>query len=378
MAIYYTGKIIKRQKKNRKRRTKRLTGFAGRPQRIEDSRLRSIRDSLVDLLANTWTEVGWNLQTIESSAEVPRAFKIWESEQQRPHLIFQILLRQPTSPEIVWPSECGALGQKLDAMYRQLGEVGESIRQVAELQQRCRESLGQAEQALNLAISHLPAKNKKQKDEQVRDEQHLIAEERARLIAEECAKRKRTCELAKDTYLWLDQYYKELELTLKDGYAYYARAELVRFRDSHRRRLNPLNIANALAGLPFIGYRQSLKRCSRFKREKTFGLRYETFVTIRRIVKSRPVSIGLRNHVETWLQNRRPSESLAISELQQKWYYLEPSIETAPNANAQPEELAFKITSEYFRRLANRSAADALLETNKRITPVVKLKKVRS
>ena len=325
----------------------------------------------MELLGNTWVEVGWNLQTIETPADVPSALRAWEPEH-RPYILLEILLMRPTeSPEMVWPSDCRAFGKKLDAMYRGLDEVGESIRHVADFQQRSHDSLDQANLAVNQALMLLLVKDQPQKNQQT------FAEERANLVAEEQAKRKRTFELAKDTSLWLNRYRRELEQTLKDGYAYFARAELIRFRNSHRRRLNPWAIANAIAGLPFIGYRQSLKRCSKFNREKIAGLRYEIFQTVRRILKSRPLSIGLTAHAETWLRNRRASESLAISELQQKWYYLEPSIQAVSGTKIQ-EAQAYEVCREYFRRIATRSPADALLEADRRIAPVVKSKKVRS
>jgi hypothetical protein len=328
----------------------------------------------VELLGNTWVDVGWNLQTIEKPADVPTAFVGWEQEQ-RPYALLGFLLRQTQSPEISWPSDCRAFGMKLDALNRQLNQVGESIGQIAEHQQRCRELFDRAMLALNVAIMHLPVKDQQQKGRQQTDQQLIIAEERAKRVAEERAKRKRTFELAKDTHVWLNQYYRDLDQTLKDGYAYFVRSELVRFRDSHRRRLNPWNIANALAGLPFIGYRQSLKRCAKLEREKTAGVRYEIFLTLRRIIKSQPLSIGPTSHAKTWLQNKRPSESLAISELQQNWYHLQLAIETVSAANIDPEEKAFKICREYFRRITNRSPVDELLETDERISPVIKYSK---
>jgi hypothetical protein len=331
-----------------------LTRFAGRHKRIKDLELQSIRDSLVTLLGDTWSEVGWNLQRIETREDVPGAFSPWKQEE-RPHALFRILLRQPQSPEILWPSDCRAFGVKLDAIYREIGTLADMMRQFSEFQQHSRNSLDQADRALRAATAV--------------DQQRSIVEERAN--------RKRTLELAKDTYLWLNRYYQELNQTLNDGYAHFAHAEIIRFRNSHRNRLNPWRIANAMAGLPFLGYRQSIKRCSRFKREKAAGLRYEIFRTIRRILKSGPLSIGLTGHVESWLRNRKPSNSLAISELQKKWYYLEPSVQAVSGTGIEPETQAYEITREYFRRIATRSAADELLEADRRIHPMVKLKRVK-
>jgi hypothetical protein len=66
-----------------------------------------------------------------------------------------------------------------------------------------------------------------------------------------------------DACLPLHHERQQIEQTLKDGYTYFARAEVARFCKSARYRLSPLSTANALAGLPFIGWRQSVKRCSR-------------------------------------------------------------------------------------------------------------------
>src|SRR5258708_3323220 len=128
-----------RQKKIKEHEKRHLTGILGRRQRIDSSTLRSIRDSLVELLGNTWVEVGWNFQTIATPADVPRALQVWEHEH-RPYNLLEILLRQIESPLTLWPLDCRAFGQKVEGMRRQLNQVGESITQIAERQQRCRES----------------------------------------------------------------------------------------------------------------------------------------------------------------------------------------------------------------------------------------------
>lgn len=373
MAKSYRQTRFKRQKKIKKIKKRHLTRILGRRQRIDSPTLRSIRDSLVELLGNTWTEVGWNLQTIGSPADVPSALKVWEHEE-RPHLMPKILLRRAESEETLWPSQCNAFGQKLDAMFRQTNQVGDLLTEAAERQHRSSAALDQGNLAVSRAL--LDLKNHPQETPE-----RVAAQERGRLITEEHAKRKRTFELAKDAYSWLIQYRQDLEQALHDGYAYFARAELVRFRDSHRCRMNPWNVASAIAGLPSIGYRQSLKRCARFdrnereNRKKTAGLRYEIFLTIRRIIRSLPPGIGLVRHAEAWLQGRRPTESRAVEELQKYWYHLELSLEKLQAANIDLEEQPFIICSEYFRRVARRSPVDELLETAKRIQPVIKYRK---
>lgn len=91
------------------------------------------------------------------------------------------------------------------------------------------------------------------------------------VILEAINKRARVLARAGAEYTALRDQEKALEELLRDGEAYFARTEFLKFCKSKRYRLVPLNVANALAGLPLIGCRHSIRRCRRFHDAVTGG-----------------------------------------------------------------------------------------------------------
>jgi hypothetical protein len=151
--------------------------------------------------------------------------------------------------------------------------------------------------------------------------------------------------------------------------ASFARAEFVRFCQSNRYRLNPLNIANALAGLPHIGWRQSAKRCKNHPAPGADGRSMQVFKTIDRIVRLCVRRSDLVGHAERWLRVQKAKRSLGVSDLQEKWYYLRWSIKTAleMNPRVSTRNLPFAITREYWKRISRPSNVDLLFEEEERI-----------
>jgi hypothetical protein len=82
----------------------------------------------------------------------------------------------------------------------------------------------------------------------------------------------------------------EFEDRLEISEAYFCQSELLDFIGSGRYRLVPLNFAHAMAGLPYMRWRQSFKRCQRISRNITETIRYEQFKLIRRAINGLPVS----------------------------------------------------------------------------------------
>jgi hypothetical protein len=312
----------------------RAGGRAGRPKGIDDGYLRDTRDHLVWLLESTWGEVGWTLQTIKTAADVRRALQSWE--QQHSKYVVEALQR---------PSESAATAKTLNSVRRRLADLNRSARGAYEFQQQRQESLARAERALAQQVSQ--------------DEKELIAAERE--------KRLQAFRSAEAEYLAVNNQRDSLEQQLRDGEAHFARTELVRFRKSRRYTLNPLNTANALAGLPFIGWRQSAKRCRKWECAMANGLTYGMFNIIRRIVNSCPSRNVLVRHAEQWLRSKRSSDPHAISQLRQNWYYLRRAIESVLKSKPHPRPLPYLISAEYLRKTTVRTAADLLFEEEERI-----------
>jgi hypothetical protein len=156
----------------------------------------------------------------------------------------------------------------------------------------------------------------------------------------------------------------------KDTDAGFARSELVDFCRSPRYSLTPLNAANALAGLPFIGWRQSAKRCQPWKCDNAGGFAYQVFKVVSRITTSRPWRGDPIRHAKGWLESKPPSESFAISELQKKWYFLKRSIQSAWDTKVSPKRRPFWIAFDYLQQSVNPSTLDALMAESNSIVPL--------
>jgi hypothetical protein len=178
------------------------------------------------------------------------------------------------------------------------------------------------------------------------------------VILDAINERARVLARAGSEYIALRDKEKASEELLRDGEAYFARAEFLRFCKSKRYRLIPLNVANALAGLPFIGCRHSVRRCRRFQGEVTGGLSYEIFNITRRIAQVNVRRSNLIRDAEIWLRRRRSPKSFGISDLRQNWYYFRRAIRTVLDQGTSRALLPSAISKEYWRRKSNPTAID--------------------
>ena len=190
----------------------------GRQQAIDDDRLEETRNHLVWLLESTWGDVGSKLPKIKAAADVQPALCAWEQYRHHNYVV-DILLRSSETP---------ATPKKLTAIRRRIAQLNESIYAAQEFQEQCRQSLERAERALTGQWSD--------------GEKAMVQEKRD--------ERKSEFDRAGAECLSLNNRQKELQETLRDSEAYFARAEVARFCKSHRYRLNPVRVANALAGVP--------------------------------------------------------------------------------------------------------------------------------
>jgi hypothetical protein len=313
----------------------------GRPQGISDECLLSTRNFLAWLFGNTWGEVGWNLRRIKTAEDVRSALGGWEQYRDGQPVIYSLLR----------PSGRSTKAAKLSDMTRRRNQLSEMLAEARQDQRRRQDSLDTASRILT---ANLPP-----------DQQDLVTEQRlVRAMALEDAKAK---------YLSLQEESNDLVEDIKDCHAYFARAELLDFCKHGRYALNPVNLANALAGLPYIGYRHSINRCRQWNCDEPGGP-YQVFKVLCKVIASRRRGIDLIRHAKQWLRvalvrRKGHSDSNAINELCRNWYYLQRSITPVVSAKPHPRALPYRLTSEYFKRLGNRSSVDLLFEEDEQIVP---------
>jgi hypothetical protein len=297
----------------------------GRDLGIEDGRLFGVREHLVWLIETTWDQAGCALPTIKTVDEIPSVLDIWK-DRSTEH-VTSALLR---------PSSIPTTSKQLRAQRRDLGKLNEKVQSALE---EVDKRVGSIERAMRIDTTQLS------EGEQI-------------VVDDEIRKRVAVAVRAVNKYWALQDQQNTLENLVKDGEAYFARAELVHFCKSKRYRLRPLNIANALAGLPFIGWRQSAKRCKKWESAGEKGVSFQVFEIIRRIVASNTRRLELVRDAELWLRNRRSNESAGLVDLHKNWYYLRRSIQTELGKGTSRRNLPSAISIEYWRRKSSPSAVD--------------------
>lgn len=308
----------------------------GFPTKIDKDRLWNMRQHLRFLLETTWDEVGCRFRTVRKIGDLRVVMKPWEKRiEQEEHVVRALL----------WNGERPATSRSLYRQRKQLGKLHDRFMSATSWIDQCRDVL---ERFMVIPAQQLsPA------------EQGVIRDaiyERARKLAhagEEC--------------IVLRDQEKEMEGLIKDGEAYFARNELFDFCLSKRYRLTPLNLANALAGLPFMGWRRSADRCRKWK-EDPGGLSFEIFRILLRIVRANVRRSDLMRDADEFLEAKRSTgNKFALADLREHRYYLRRSIAAVLEQGTKRADLAAAISREYWKRKSNPSAVDRAFAGEERI-----------
>lgn len=341
MAVTGERERFKRRKKAARNEESLLTRRGPKEHiRIED--LISSRNRLVLLLEATWCDSIWNLENLRGTrtrADVCRALQIWDLDYYREEFVVKMLLRTSSADP---PSST-----KLKAMDRQLIQLRHAIQDASNTRQQ---------------HLHLLNRTKSAFAAELRNEQR-------NLISVEIAKLEKYIADEEDRYASMVNSPAALQEVLFDGYASFAQEQLLDFLGKPRYRLTPERIANALAGLPFIGWRQSAKRCVKRRCENANGLNYRVCRFIGQIVASRPWQTDLIEHARKIIHGKRSSDSHVTSDLRRNWPSLQGAIQTVLNTEHERTARAYKVASEYFRRVSQPTSIDPLIAEIKSIVP---------
>jgi hypothetical protein len=313
----------------------------GRASLISDACLWGDRDSLLFLLETTWADVGAKLQAAKTADDVLVALQIWKGRNESP--VVKTLLR---------PESMAASAKALTEKRRRHRELIEHSRNAWEQQEKCREAVEVAQRALNSQLS---------------DRDRTAVEKRL-------AQRQEKFDRAKAEHDFADSRERRMNQQLQESETHFARTEAVQFLRSPRYRKTPLNTANAFAGLPNMGWRQSIQRCMKGEAVGANGGAIQVFNTIKRIVDSCTRPSQLASHAEQWLKTQKGSKSLGVSELRKEFYYLQSAIntvlETEPKVRrntvleTEPKvrrrELPYAIAKEYREHKSHPSDVDRL------------------
>ena len=310
----------------------------GRPA-IEDETLVNRREQLVFLLETTWQDIGERLPWLKRPDDVLQTLQVWKDHNwENQYYVAQLLLR---------PSSVTATATELTTLRHQLKEANIAVRNAFDFQETCQKARDTAQRALSDQLTEI---------DKVKVQDQIF---------------RRTEKLAKAEadYSAADDARNTAQAMLSEAESSFARTEFTRFIKSERYRLTPLNLANALAGLPDIGWRQSALRWKKHPADGSDGLSMQIFKGIRRIVDSCPRRSDLIGHAQRWLSNKKNRKSLGAEELGKKFYYLRWAIKTVLEAenHVTTRQLPFAITREYWNRIKESSSVDQLFEEEERI-----------
>ena len=309
-----------------------LTGFAGRPSEISQEQLLHTRDCLVQLFQTIWGEgLGYGLHQIKTVADVRPKLQMLAPH--RPDFYVIRALLNPADRELS-AQELTHLEKQRTDLRRRIGEVGQQWHQIRDGFERLKTVCGVGQ----------PKRHRK------------FA--RRRLVERSVA--------LKQSETYRASLQKELDsvvVAIEEAHPHFAREELVKFCTRRRYTIDPTSAANALAGLPCIGYRRSIDRCRETDYDREPRLPFQVFEEIGRIVRSRKQNII--HDAEAWLRAKPGSSS--IDELCRNWRHFRNALAAVSRARPHPKDRHYRIAAEYFQRVRTRSPMEKVLAEEERI-----------
>lgn len=233
-----TAEILSNQQVANQRRVR------GRPSAISDTELACRRQEIQSKLEEYWGEVAWACMHSRTPEDIRKAFAIFRLSGTTSGRLVECLTR--ASFEKVTAAGVAASRQKYWQARQIAQECGERYNQIAKKVEQLERAKNEL---LNPPRSNPPSAREATKNlRYINDEitKHLNEAERLKSELDQA----RTEE---------DSLYEELQIRESA----FARNEVLNFLRSKRYALTPRKFALAIAGLPFMGWRQSMKRTTK-------------------------------------------------------------------------------------------------------------------
>ena len=163
-----------------------------------------------------------------------------------------------------------------------------------------------------------------------------------------------------------------LEKAVRDQEAFWYCSQLLDFLQSRRRAVDPLNLANALAGLPEMRWRQSLTRCAKMPNDSLPRFPYAVFQVIAKIWSQR--KLPFREGPVEFLRSRLlalPKEyQYTREQLWDAWRDLRLAIESCAKLRFSDPQYPFSLTRVFLGNLQRqKSQVDRILDAQERLIP---------
>lgn len=291
----------------------------GRPCEISDEQLKSCHTVLSGCLETYWHEIGWELST----AKTPRNVRYVLAEFLRRH---KSIYRFPFDLETGEPT--GSVHpRQLRRQYRQARLDLDSLQ---EAHPKDRQQVKKGRKAVSQAEND--------------PETHKI-------VLQELEKREAKLKASTAQLEEMEQALQKLGIDLERQEAFFAESELFTFIRNSNKGFTPRTLAKAIAGLPYIGCAQSLRRCTKI-RDKTRSphIHYLVFKAIRYIVTHWGFPSSPRKATElfkTRIQSLPKNHKEARNHLKEHWPYLKEGIENSCDSRLPSKAKPYKITENF-------------------------------
>jgi hypothetical protein len=292
----------------------------GRPTPDDDT-LRDIRNDLVHLFSVSWADIGWQLRNADSREELLRAFEPLRGKN-NDHLVALFLRTTPLA----------TTGKEVRLTRRFLGKA---VKRRYEAQANCNDPVKMYCEAETAVMQARAEQLWKVRGELLKRQSTLLAARKELRSAEESERS-------------LQEQLNELE-------ASFAQEQLVGILVERRCARNPLRLANAMAGLPYLTARVSYDRCSKIKCNVWPKFDFQVFQKIESIWNSRDRYQGL-SIVELYRQEikklsrtfrRNKAENYLRKRLADDFGCLKLAIARGLELAVDSDRMAFIITSNF-------------------------------
>ena len=315
----------------------------GRRTPFSDAQLHNRRDQFVQIFESSWGEIGLELPRCKKADDLASIFRPLAESRSWMAEVVEIVCRSST--------ETFSLS---------------ALRRVRSERRRIAEPLRLAEESTRVAEDRLHKL----------DGAFTQAHGRSRRIVTRARKQRR-----KELWRTLVEYRKladsekRLTASLKSLEGSFARQELVRFIKSKRYELTPLHFANAVAGLPHMGWRHSMRRNVSTPPVSQNGLAYQAFKAIRYLVETlnKKTEKGLIKSFRESVRLLPSRYNLPRQEFAKNWLFLERAIGRSFRTKLPRKTLPFEITKSYFKQIQTQTHLDVVLAEQAQI-PLAKPK----
>lgn len=297
----------------------------GRPTPNDDT-LRDVRNDLVHLFSVSWADTGWQLRNADSPEELRRAFEPLRGKN-NDYLVALFLKTTPLA----------TTGNQVRLTRRLLGKT---VKRRYEAQANCNEPVRMYCEAETAVMQARAEQVWKVRGELLKRQSTLLAARKELRSAEE-----------------LEQ---SLQKELNELEASFAQEQLLRILVERRCARNPLRLANAIAGLPYLSARVSYGRCSKIKCNVWPKFDFLVFQKIESIWNSRDRYRGL-SIVELYRQEirklpktfrRTKTENYLRKRLAEDFGCLKLAIERGLELGVDSDRMPFIIASDFDKNRA--------------------------